>query len=47
MPIVGHKALTEDEKAISLPKEKSTYLTIPYTKTDIETFIATNRVILN
>jgi len=42
MPIVGHKALSDQEKKTPLPKERSTYLTIPYSKMDIETFIATN-----
>jgi hypothetical protein len=42
MPIVGHRPLSERDKQIPFPKKTETSITIPYTKTDIETFIATN-----
>lgn len=42
MPIVGHKPLSITDKHISFPDRAVTSITIPYTKTDIETFIATN-----
>jgi hypothetical protein len=42
MPIVGHKPLGNDELRISFPAETSTAITIPYSKTDIETFITIN-----
>jgi len=42
MPIVGYKSLSLKEKLIPLPEKAITSITIPYTKTDIETFIATN-----
>jgi len=42
MPIVGHKPLSITDKQIPFPNKAVTSITIPYTKTDIETFIATN-----
>ncbi|HEY5771932.1 MAG TPA: immunity 26/phosphotriesterase HocA family protein [Chitinophagaceae bacterium] len=42
MPIIGHRPLTTKDWQIPFPKERATSLTIPYTKTDIETFIAVN-----
>jgi hypothetical protein len=42
MPIVGHKPLSLNDKLIPFPEKAETSITIPYTKTDIETFIATN-----
>ena len=42
MPIVGHKPLSVKDKLIPFPDKAETVITIPYTKTDIETFIATN-----
>jgi hypothetical protein len=42
MPIVGHRSLSERDKQIPFPKRTETLITIPYTKTDIETFIAIN-----
>jgi len=42
MPIVGHRPLNEMDRQIPFPNNKATSFTIPYTKTDIETFIATN-----
>ncbi len=47
MPIVGHKHLSIDDQQIPFPKENASFLTIPYTKTDIETFIATNGTEIN
>ncbi len=44
MPIIGHRPLSTKEKLISLPNKRSTSMTIPYTKSDIENFIATNEV---
>jgi hypothetical protein len=40
MPIVGHRPLSANDKQISFPEKRSTFLTIPYSKTDIEMFIA-------
>ena len=42
MPIVGNKPLSEADKQIPFPNNNATSFTIPYTKADIETFIATN-----
>jgi hypothetical protein len=42
MPIVGHKPLSITDKQIPFPNQAVTSITIPYTKTDIETFIAAN-----
>jgi hypothetical protein len=42
MPIIGHRPLTGKDREIPFPTKKATSFTIPYTKTDIETFIATN-----
>lgn len=42
MPIVGHKPLSIKDKLIPFPTKAETSITIPYTKADIETFIATN-----
>jgi len=42
MPIVGHKPLSLKDKLIPFPDKPETSITIPYTKTDIETFISTN-----
>lgn len=42
MPIVGHKPLSLKDKLIPFPDKPETLITIPYTKTDIETFISTN-----
>lgn len=42
MPIVGYRPLSENDKQIPFPKKTVTSITIPYTKTDIETFIAMN-----
>lgn len=42
MPIIGHKPLSEKDKQIPFPTKKETSITIPYSKIDIETFIATN-----
>jgi hypothetical protein len=42
MPIVGHKPLSLEDKLIPFPDKTETCITIPYTKTDIETFIATS-----
>ena len=42
MPIVGHKPLSITDKQIPFPNQAVTSITIPYTKTYIETFIATN-----
>jgi hypothetical protein len=42
MPIVGHKSLSITDKQIPYPDKAVTSITIPYTKTDIDTFIATN-----
>jgi hypothetical protein len=42
MPIVGYRPLSEHDKQIPFPKKTVTSITIPYTKTDIETFIAMN-----
>jgi Immunity protein 26 len=42
MPIVGHKPLSLKDKLIPFPNKSETSITIPYTKTDIETFISTN-----
>ncbi|MEI6950115.1 immunity 26/phosphotriesterase HocA family protein [Paraflavisolibacter sp. H34] len=47
MPVVGHKPLGDNELRIPYPAETSTAITIPYSKTDIETFIATNGASLN
>ncbi len=44
MLIIGHRPLSTKEKLISLPNNRSTSITIPYTKSDIENFIATNEV---
>lgn len=44
MPIVGHKPLSEEDKQILFPKNSAGFMTIPYTKTDIQTFIATNEM---
>lgn len=41
MPIVGHRPLSQTDRQIPFPKNKATAITIPYTKNDIETFIAT------
>jgi hypothetical protein len=41
MPIVGHRPLSEADRQIPFPNSKATSFTIPYTKTDIETFITT------
>jgi hypothetical protein len=43
MPIIGHKPLSSQDRQIPFPNKTVTSITIPYTKTDIETFIATNR----
>ena len=42
MPFIGHKALSLKDKLIPFPDKPETSITIPYTKTDIETFISTN-----
>lgn len=42
MPIVGYRPLSLKEKLIPFPEKPATFITIPYTKTDIETFILTN-----
>lgn len=42
MPIIGHRPLSKSDKQIPFPKKAETSITIPYTKTDIQTFIATN-----
>ena len=42
MPIVGHKPLSVNDQLLPYPDRAETKITIPYTKTDIETFIATN-----
>jgi len=42
MPVVGHKPLSLKDKLIPFPHKSGTSITIPYTKTDIETFISTN-----
>ena len=42
MPIIGHKPLSEKDKQIPFPKDFVTSVTIHYTKSDIEKFIATN-----
>jgi hypothetical protein len=42
MPIVGNKPLSEKDRQIPFPKRSETFLTIPYSKADIQTFIATN-----
>ena len=42
MPIVGHKPLSLNDRLIPFPEKPETSITIPYTKTDIETFISTN-----
>lgn len=42
MPIIGYRALTEKDKRIPLPQTKAIFVKIPYTKTDIDTFIASN-----
>ena len=44
MPIVGHRPLSESDRQIPFPNSKATSFTISYTKTDIETFIATNGI---
>jgi hypothetical protein len=44
MPIVGHRPLAEADRQIPFPNNKGTSVTIPYTKTDIETFIAKNKI---
>lgn len=36
MPVVGHRPLSEIDKQIPFPKNTETFITIPYTKTDIE-----------
>jgi hypothetical protein len=41
MPIVGNKSLSQQDRQISFPKNSATLITIPYTKTDIDVFIAT------
>lgn len=41
MPVVGHRPLSLKDKQIPFPEKAETLITIPYTKTDIETFIAT------
>lgn len=40
MPIIGYRPLSENDRQIPFPKTNSTFITIPYTKTDIDTFIA-------
>lgn len=40
MPTVGHKPLSLKDKLIPFPDRPITSITIPYTKTDIETFIS-------
>jgi hypothetical protein len=42
MPIVGHRPLSGKDRAIPFPNSNETCITIPYTKSDIETFIALN-----
>lgn len=42
MPIVGYKPLSLKDKLIPFPDKPETSITIPYTKTDIETFISIN-----
>ncbi len=44
MPIVGYKPLSLKDKLIPFPDKPETSITIPYTKTDIETFISTNGI---
>jgi hypothetical protein len=44
MPLIGHRPLNEVDRKIPFPNNKVTSFTIPYTKTDIETFIATNGI---
>jgi len=44
MPIVGHRPLSQKDRQILFPKEAATCITIPYTKSDMETFIATNGI---
>ncbi len=41
MPIVGFRPLIEVDKQITFPEDLVTSITIPYTKTDIDNFIAT------
>jgi hypothetical protein len=41
MPIIGFRQLSEVDRQIPFPQELVTSITIRYTKTDIETFIAT------
>jgi len=38
MPIIGHRPLAEKDRLIAYPKEKVTYITIPYTKSDIDIY---------
>ena len=42
-PIVSNRSLTFSETQIPFPKESGTFLTIPLTKKDIETFITLNK----
>ncbi len=42
MPVIGHADLSTEERQIQLAQNTSMYLTIPYTKTEIEKFIASN-----
>jgi hypothetical protein len=42
MPFVGHRQLSLNDKLIPFPDKPETSITIPYTKTDIETFVSTN-----
>lgn len=42
MPVIGHRPLSLKDRQIPFPEQASTFITIPYTKTDIQTFIATN-----
>ena len=40
--IIGHKELSQHDRQIPRPKGNESYITVPYTKTDIQTFIAIN-----
>jgi hypothetical protein len=42
MPIVGNKPLSQKDRLLPFPKESATFITIPYSKTEIETFMAIN-----
>jgi hypothetical protein len=45
MPIIGHRPLKYCDRQIPFPNNKATSITIPYTKSDIENFIATNGMV--